>query len=225
MKSAKTSWFGVGQSDLRGHIRLILACMLVLIAVGSDSATAQTGVAEYWDKEFNYAFRYPSSWEVKKLPEGEKNKDVRVVLQGPNGSSFMVVTEKTGKTMSRAEFESNSDRGALVDQMIEQAITQIYRSISRNIQATDMKIGDRMNLSGEIGIKFYVSTLHSLSNGHSVIVAGVHVTPFSKDHMVNFIMTTPWNPGARKDHEALLSVFNSFHMIGEPPRAGTGSKP
>src|SRR5712692_3611312 len=54
-------------------------------------ATAQTNIEQFLDAEYEYSFQYPSSWPIRKMPEGEANKEVRVALQGPNGSSFMVV--------------------------------------------------------------------------------------------------------------------------------------
>ena len=198
---------------------------LITSTSGATAGDAAKKLAEYRDPEYDYAFHYPADWRIRRLPEGKENENIRVVLLGPNSSSFFVVIEKNAQPVTKAEFESNPDRTKRVDEMIEQTIRQIYRTTSRNIQATGMKIGDRMDLSDERGIKFYISTLHSMPKGNSVIVAGIHVLPFSEEHMINFVMTTLWDPAKQEQNETLQAVFNSFRLIGEPPAAGPGSKP
>jgi hypothetical protein len=176
---------------------------------------AQNKFQEYLDREYAYSFRYPGAWKIHKLPEGAANKDVRVRLNGPNGSSFTVVIDRLGKNRSRAEFQADPARAKLVEALIEQTMTQVYRSISTNIKAEQMTVGERRDLTNEIGIKFYISTLHTRKTGSPIIVAGIHSYPFSKDYSINFVMTAFWDSTAKEQNEILTTVFNSFQLLHE----------
>lgn len=216
---------GARQGVLPGFVFLIGLFSLIAVAGGAAAGDAAKDLAEYRDPEYQYAFNYPADWRIRRLPEGKKNENIRVVLLGPNSSSFVVVVEKNVQSVTKAEFESNPDRTKRVNELIEQTIRQIYQTISRDIQATDMKIGDRLDLSDQRGIKFYVSSLHAMPKGNPVIVAGIHVLPFSKEHMINFVMTTLWDPAKKEENATLQAVFNSFRLVGESPAAEPPSKP
>lgn len=198
---------------------------LTLAAGRAVVANAQPAMTEFYDRDYGYIFQHPPGWEVRELPEGQGEKAIRVVLQSPNGGSFVVVVEKLPKPVTRDEFGANPDRVALVDRMMDQTIAQIYTSISRDIKADKMKVGDRRDLSNDTGVKFYISTLHSMEKGNAIIVAGIHVIPFSGPHMINFVMTTLWDPAAEKNNETLMAVFNSFRLIGEKNAKESSPKP
>jgi hypothetical protein len=176
---------------------------------------AQNNLQEYLDREYAYSFRYPAVWKAQKLPEGPANKDVRVRVNGPNGSSFTVVIDRLGKSRSRAEFEADPNRTKHVEELMQQTMAQVYRSISTNIKAEQMTVGERRDLTNDIGIKFYISTLHTRKTGSPIIVAGIHSYPFSKDYSINFVMTAFWDSTANKENEILKTVFNSFHLLHE----------
>ncbi len=178
-------------------------------------AHGQEAVKEYWDKEYDYEFSYPAGWKLEEFPEGQANRDMRVLLQGPNGSSFMVVVEKLPKPFTREEFDASPDKHEMVEKLIQQSIADVYTTVSHNLQATEMKVGTVTDLSTEQGIKYYISTLHTMKTGRSIIVAGIHEIPFAQNHRIDFIMTTFWNKAAEKENDAMKAVFNSFHMVGE----------
>ena len=182
-------------------------------------------VQEYYDRAYGYVFNYPSSWKLQRLPEGDANKDIRLLLQGPNGSSFMVVVDKTKNTLKKSDFENDSERTQRVGEMMQQTIAQIYQSIAEGIKAVSMKVGDRRDLSNEFGIKFYIATFHTMKDGKPIIVAGIHALPFNKDYAVNFTMTTFYEPAATRENEMLTQVFNSFRLIGEPETGISAAKP
>ena len=56
----------------------------------------------------------------------------------------MVVVDKTKTTLKKADFENGSERTQRVGAMMQQTITQIYQSISENIKAANMKVGERL---------------------------------------------------------------------------------
>ncbi len=184
-------------------------------------AHAQEPVKKYWDEEYGYEFSYPAGWALQAFPEGQANRDMRVLLQGPNGSSFMVVVEKLPKPLTREEFDSDPDKHGTVEKMIQKSIADVYTTVSHNLNATEMKVGTVTDLSSEAGIKYYISTLHTMKSGRPIIVAGIHVIPFSKNYRIDFIMTTFWDKAAEKQNDTLKTVFNSFHIVGDNVTTGT----
>lgn len=177
-------------------------------------AHSQERVKDYWDKEYGYEFSYPAGWSLQEFPEGQANRDMRVLLQGPDSSSFMVVVEKLPKPFTREEFDASPDKHEVVEKLIQKTISDVYTTVSRNLQATEMKVGTVTDLSSETGIKYYISTLHTMKSGRPIIVAGIHEIPFSRDYRIDFIMTTFWDKTADKQNETLKTVFNSFHLVG-----------
>ena len=75
--------------------------LLALAMIRPAAAPAQPKVEEFFDTDYGYFFKYPAGWQIHNLPEGAANPDLRVMLQGPNGSSFTVVVEKLGKTTTK----------------------------------------------------------------------------------------------------------------------------
>jgi ribosomal protein S13 len=162
-------------------------------------------------------FKYPASWKLRELPEGDANKDIRFVLQGPHTGSFTVVIDRTKKITKKAEFENAADHSRRVGELMEQTLAQIYRSISENINAVNMRVGEQSDLSNDVAIKFYLATLHTMKQGKPIIVAGIHCLPFDRDYSVNFTMTTFWDPVATQENETLVQILNSFRLVGELP--------
>jgi hypothetical protein len=199
--------------------------LVVLLFVKSRLVHAQMNLQEYYDRDYGYVFNYPTSWKLQSMPEGSANKDIRLMLQGPNGTDFMVVVDKTKQTLTKTDFEDESDRTRQVGEMIQQTITQIYQVISESIKAVNMKVGERRDLSNDVGIKFYIATLNTMKTGKPIIIAGIHAFPFNKDYSINFTMTTFWDPAATQDHEMFTQVFNSFRLIGEPQTVSGSTKP
>jgi hypothetical protein len=195
----------------------------LLLAAGPSLAQESPNFEEYRDTEYNYAFLYPADWELRKLPEGEANKEMRVALRGVNGSLFTVVIAKSKKTLSRAEFKSHPRRSEIVDDMMRQTIDQIYRAITKNIGAEGMKIGERRDLSNATGVKFYISTLNTRKTGKPIVVAGIHAFPFARNYSINFMLTAFLDRTSKKENELLTAVFNSFHLLGEPSDSANGS--
>jgi hypothetical protein len=199
--------------------------LFMVALIKSQLASAQMNVQEYYDREYGYVFGYPPSWKLQQIPEGEANKDIRLTLQGPEGSFFMVVVDKTKTTLKKTDFENGSERTRRIDTMIQQTIAEIYQSISDRIKAINMKVGERHDLSNEFGVKFYIATLHTMKNGKPIIVAGIHALPFNKDYSVNFTMMTFYDPEATQENERLTQIFNSFRLIGEPQTGNSAAKP
>ena len=207
-----------GKLTEKGLLRLLLWLWLWVFL--SAPAQAQQGLKQYWDKDYGYEFDYPAAWALQEFPEGQANRDMRVLLQGPNASSFIVVVEKLPKPFKREEFEANPDKTGAVQNLMQQTVTDVYKPVSRNLQAGEMKVGSLTDLTTDIGIKYYISTLHSMKNGRPIIVAGIHANPFYKNYRIDFLMTAFWDKAAEKQNETLKAVFNSFRLVGEKKTIG-----
>jgi hypothetical protein len=206
---------------------LVPACSLLVVVMLAtfQPAHAQLNVQEYYDREYGYFFKHPATWKLQSMPEGDANKDIRVMLKGPNNSSFMVIIDRTQEILKKTDFENSSDRMQQVGELMEQTTAQIYRTISTNIKSLDMRIGERRDLSNDVGVKFYIATFHTMKEGKPVIVAGIHAFPFDKDYSINFTLTAFWNPAATQENEMLTEVFNSFRLLGEPQTRSGPAKP
>lgn len=210
--------------NANGKSLLWLVLWLGFGSFAAAQAHAQTGVKQYWDKDYGYEFAYPAGWAMQEFPEGETNRDMRVLLQGPNGSSFMVVVEKLDEPVTRQEFEANPDKHGFVEKLMQQTVADVYTPVSRNLKAVNMKVGALTDVTTDLAIKYYISTLHSMKSGRPIIVAGIHAIPFSKNYRIDFIMTAFWEKSAEKQNDTLKAVFNSFRLIGEKT-SGTSVAP
>lgn len=99
---------------------------------------------------------------------------------------------------------------------MRQTLEQTYRAISKNLGALSMKTGERLNLTDDSGVKFYLATLNQMKTGSPVVLAGTHVFPFSKDYSLNFIMTA-LHRGDPQEAQILTAVFNSFRLVDSSP--------
>ena len=175
-------------------------------------SSAPEDMAEFFDRDYGYRFKYPSGWKIQKLPEGQANKDFRVMLYGPAGSSFMVIVEPLGEKTTKEDFHTSEERTIKVKQLISRTIEHIYQTVSRNVKATKMTVGEQRDLSTDEALQFYISTLHTRAGASPVIFAGIHTFPFSKDYSVNFVMTALLDESKATDNTLLLAVFNSFRL-------------
>jgi hypothetical protein len=193
-----------------------LPALLVFLLATTYGSTQEPGkLKEFKDEAYGYRFFYPAEWKLESLPEGEKNPAMRVRLRGPAGSSFVVIVEKTAELLSKLEFQADPKANIKVEKMMRQTLEKTYHAISKNLGALAMKTGEKLNLSDDQAIKFYLATLHPMKAGSPVVVAGTHVYPFSKDYSVNFIMTA-FHRGNAAESQVLTAVFNSFRMLDAP---------
>jgi hypothetical protein len=200
----------------RSIAMFVIACALSLpLAFGSiATGKAEEPMNEFFDPEYGYRFKYPVDWKIQKFPEGQANREFRVMVFGPEGSSFMVIVELLGEETARTDYESPEKRQGRVEELMSQTIEHIYRMVSRNVNATKMTIGERTDLSNENALQFYISTLHTRSEGKPVIFAGIHAFPFAKKYSVNFVMTAFLDESKTTDNTLSLVVFNSFRLSG-----------
>jgi len=200
--------------------------LLILLGCGnktspSPSVRSEQQVAEYTDNVYNFAFQYPSDWKMQKPPPMSETGGIRVHLKNPSiGNTVMVTISNLGKSITKDQFNNYPQKDSIVNLLINFTIEQVYNKTSRDIQATRMVVSEKKIINSEVGIEFYISTLHFVKVNQKevpTVVAGIHAIPFDKDYMISFIIMSILDPNAKKENETLTEVFNSFHLIGEKP--------
>jgi hypothetical protein len=214
---------------MKSHLRTaavegIRFATLSSLLLAATVALAQPKLEEFYDKDFGYSFQYPAGWRLQNLPEGEANRDIRAMLQGPSGSSFMAIMEKNG-AKNAGKDDAAEARTVRVEALMSRTIEQVYKTVAANIKAVAMTVGERRDISNGVAVKFYISTLHQMPNGKPIIVAGIHSYPFGKNYTVSFIMTAFSEGTMAKEKETMIEVFNSFRLLGERPAADESVKP
>src|SRR4051812_25767310 len=104
------------------HLSWILVSAVVSLSftVVYAQEAKEPELAQYRDPQYGYSFRYPANWQLRNLPEGAANEDIRVLLQSPKGNSFMVIVEKRGQNISKAEFDADAGRQSHINQLMQQ---------------------------------------------------------------------------------------------------------
>ena len=170
---------------------------------------------EYVDNQYQFAFQFPADWKIEKNPGPGEAGEVRVIIRHPTKQMrVMAIIGHTGKTFTKRQFESNPNRYAGVEAMMELTVEQVYKKTSRDIGAERMIVSEKRVQSSDVGIKFYISTAHIKGNV-TMLTAGIHIVPFDKPYMVTFLMISPVERTVTKDHKTITRVFNSFHVLGE----------
>jgi hypothetical protein len=100
--------------------------------------------------------------------------------------------------------------------LIEWTIDQVYKKSSRDIGAERMMVAEKRAVPSNAGIKLYIATANTTGTG-VIGTSGIHIMPFEKPYMVSFLMTTPVGQTSTSDNEIIKNVFDSFHILGEPP--------
>lgn len=189
-----------------------------VMSTGDPIRLSRQTISEYTDNEYDYAFQFPVDWKMKEVPEAGESGEMRVLLQGP---ICMVSTtiSKVGKAITKRQFEDHPSRDTISQGMINLTVEQVYKKTSKEVGATRMVVAEKEILPSDSGVKFYISTLNFVGEKKTPVgVAGIHLYPFEKGYLINFVMVNPLKNDA-KENETCTKVFNSFHLIGEKPQS------
>ena len=192
-----------------------------------SSGAASTQPMEYTDNVYNYAFLFPSNWKMKKPLETQVG-EMRVLLAGPSGTTaFVIVLPMEGRTITKAQYDKNPNRDAIVEGFMNLTVEHVYKKSANDAKATRMAVSEKKMLPSEEGIMFGISTLQFIGPKEiPMVMAGIHVIPFGKDHLINFVMITPLDSKAKQENGTYEfdKVISSFHLLGEDPIAKPDSR-
>lgn len=171
-------------------------------------------IAEYTDNDYDYVFQFPTDWKMKKAPEVGDSGEIRVLLQGPICTVSATIS-KIGTVVTAKQFKDHPNRDKIAESMMNLTVEEVYKKASKEVHATRMVVAEKEMLPSDSGIKFYISTLHFAGEKNVPMgLAGIHLYPFNKDYLINFVMGTPLKD-AKEENETCDKVFNSFHLVGE----------
>lgn len=219
------------QSNALKGVRLWIVLPLILIIAGAiltylllktpaeeSDVEEEPRILEYTDKEYGYSFQFPSNWRMEKAPQGSEISEIRVLLQGPRGSSVIAVVGQVEKSMTKEEFDGSPDKSKIVEQMIDLSIDQIYKNTATDIGATRMVVAKKEVLPSEVSIQFYVSTFDYVDSATQVAVTGIHAVPFGENHMISFLANNVLSDSAEEESQTVSLILGSFHLLSEKPR-------
>ena len=92
------------------------------------------------------------------------------------------------------------------------------------MNASKMIVVEKRIRPSNVGIKFYISTLHVV-NGVPLGLAGIHTIPYGKEHAISFVMSSILDRQTMENNATFKRIFNSFQLVGEeapPPPAAIG---
>jgi len=191
---------------------LRLARATALLMLVSAPAFAQEPPKLFADSKYGFAFQYPSDWKVQKLPPRDEGGEVRAYIKHPSRPVFVVASVgELGYRLTRQEYLAHKEREKLNASLLDWVRIRLYRKTSLELGASKMEIAREEVTHDETGILLYLATGNTVESG-TVAVAGQHVLPFGKTHLVSFILVSPADLPEGEDSEILNHVFNSFHM-------------
>jgi hypothetical protein len=207
----------VGGVNMHRKFIIVLA-LLAIFAANPQRLFAQSELSEFTDNEYDYAFRYPSSWKMRPPPPkgADDIGEVRVFIGGPR-AALTVTVGHHGKNLSEAAYRSNPNSDQIINSLIEITIEQLYKKMSRTLNASRMSVLERKALDSNKGIRFYISTIHFIDGKPPIVVVGTHLQPFDKPYGIAFVMNVIADKKMKDDQKLYNDIFNSFHLLGEQP--------
>lgn len=179
-----------------------------------------TSITEYIDKEYGYAFLYPSNWKMLQSQVKNESGEMRVLMISPDGTTLTTAIGNVGTSITKDKYMNNNNKKEVMDKLINLTVDSVYKKASKQMGATRMEVGEKREIPSEIGVKYYISTLHFIEKEgveYPIVMAGIHVIPFGKEYIIGFAMSSTLDAKAVDKNEVFKKVFNSFHMIGEKP--------
>jgi hypothetical protein len=216
----KTKAHLVGISTMSTFGIVFLSCLTLVVGSASSQAIASRPEAhwrEYVDQQYQFAFQFPADWKIEKNPPPREAGEVRVLVGHPTKAiRVMVIVDQIGKSYTKRQFELSPSHDAVVKELIEWTLDQVYKKTSRDIGAERMMVAEKRAVPSNAGIKLYIATANITGTG-VIGTSGIHIMPFEKPYMVSFLMTTPVGQTSTSDNAIIKNAFDSFHILGEPP--------
>jgi len=122
------------------------------------------------------------------LRAGELYKAGRKIkLQVLPFQALALLLERPGEVITREEFERRPDRDALVDELIQRTLGQVYAKMSRDLSASRLVVDETQRRASAAGIGFSIHTTHTTPEG-ATTVAGTHVFPFGEPYAITLMV-------------------------------------
>lgn len=163
---------------------------MLLATLGAWPALARADAAttEYADPKYRFTFRFPADWRRERAPTPGEGGEVRLAAKSAAGSIFVLaIVSPVGEAITREEFERRQDRDALVDELIQRTLAQVYSKMSRDLSASRLVVDETRRRASDAGIGFSIHTTHTTPEGPTT-VKGAHVFPFGEPYVITVLV-------------------------------------
>jgi hypothetical protein len=193
--------------------RTLIRIALSIVAFGWPVlARGDTPRQEYVDPQYHFAFQYPSDWTLDTRTQPGKGGEMRVAVRDAQSSARAVASVgQVGRTLTKAQLDAAPERERIVQGLIDMAIKEIYTRASEALHGKQMVVANKQVLPSDDGVMFHVSTLQTIGEDQ-IVIAGMHLIPFTQSHMISFIMMSPFKV-APAQQQAINAVLKSFRFV------------
>lgn len=186
-----------------------LSIILLVLNLVARAGAEDAPLREYVDPQYHFAFQYPSDWTLDTRAQPGKGGEMRVTVRDAHSSARAVASiGRIGQSLTKAELEAAPQRETIGQAMIALALKEIYERTSEALHGKKMIVATKQVLPSDDGIKFHISTLHTIGE-EPIVIAGMHFIPVGQRYMISFIMMSPFklDPAQQKTINAVLTSF------------------
>ena len=191
-----------------------LGCVVLLatLAAWPALARADASTTEYADPKYRFTFRFPADWQREKAPTPGEGGEVRLAAKSAAGSIFVLaIVSPVGAAITREEFERRPDRDALVDELIQRTLGQVYSKMSRDLSASRLVVDETRRRASDTGIGFSIHTTHTTPEG-ATTVEGTHVFPFGVPYVITLLVVARGTAAAPTEVETRRRLLDSLRV-------------
>ena len=186
--------------------------LLATLAASPVLARADAATTEYADSQYRFRFRFPADWQKEKLPTPGEGGEVRLAAKSATRPIFVLaIVTPIGPFITREEFERRPDRDALVEELIQRTIGQVYAKMSRDLSASRLVVDETQRRAYDAGIGFSIHTTHTTAEG-ATTVAGTHVFPFGEAHAITLLVVARAAGTAPTEVETRRRLLDSLQV-------------
>ena len=99
----------------------------------------------------------------------------------------LAIVTPIGPAITREDFERCPDRDALVEELIQRTLGQVYAKMSRDLSASRLVVDETQRRASNAGIGFSIHTTHTTPEGPTA-VGGTHVFPFGEPYAITLMV-------------------------------------
>jgi hypothetical protein len=199
---------------MRERLARSLGCAVLLTSLAAwlALARADASMTEYADPKYRFTFRFPADWQREKAPTPGEGGEVRLAAKSAAGSIFVLaIVSPVGAAITREEFERRPDRDALVDELIQRTVGQVYSKMSRDLSASRLVVDETRRRASDAGIGFSIHTTHTTPEG-ATTVEGMHVFPFGEPYVITLLVVARGAAAAPTEAETRRLLLDSLRV-------------
>jgi hypothetical protein len=184
----------------------------ILVAWPALARANDASTTEYADSQYRFTFRLPADWQRETVPTPGEGGEVRLAARSPAQAMFVLaIVTPFGPAITREEFERRPDRDALVEELIQRTLGQVYAKMSRDLSASRLVVDETQRRASDAGIAFSVRTTHTTPEG-ATTVAGTHVFPFRESYAITLMVVGRAAGGTPTDAETRRRLLDSLQV-------------